>query len=176
MGWMNEDAPEHEGWIVMVLRDGREGGSVSGAGIGVSYRMPDSDDVLPDSELVRWAAGCECGWRAPLRDVTDADRVGPSFPWLSEQEEDETFLPLWHKHLAPFVGLDQVAAAQAAVLEAQGQLTDAVRTARASGASWSEVARVVGMTKQGAQQRWGSAGDMNSEEFRLARNALIDGV
>jgi hypothetical protein len=34
-----------------------------------------------------------------------------------------------------------------------------VRQARAEGASWSEIADPLAMTKQGAQQRWGTATD-----------------
>ena len=46
------------------------------------------------------------------------------------------------------------AAAQAA--DTAGQLlADAVRAARSAGISWGDVAEAAGMSRQGAQQRWG---------------------
>jgi hypothetical protein len=37
----------------------------------------------------------------------------------------------------------------------ENKIADKVRLARAAGASWTQIGREVGMTKQGAQQRWG---------------------
>jgi hypothetical protein len=39
--------------------------------------------------------------------------------------------------------------------EAERQLADAVAAARGAGASWADVAAATGITRQGAQQRWG---------------------
>lgn len=52
--------------------------------------------------------------------------------------------------------LTQVAALSALRAEVCQQLDEAVVTARAAGASWSEVGRAAGMTRQSAHERWAS--------------------
>lgn len=51
--------------------------------------------------------------------------------------------------------LAELSVATAAFQSARRALDDAVERARAAGASWSEVGQVVGMTRQGAFQRFG---------------------
>lgn len=41
-----------------------------------------------------------------------------------------------------------------AVTHAERQLADAVRAARAAGASWAQIGDAIGLTRQAAQQRW----------------------
>lgn len=54
------------------------------------------------------------------------------------------------------VALAQVACFSVRRAEVCQQLTAAVAGARAAGASWSEVGRAAGMTRQSAHERWSS--------------------
>lgn len=52
--------------------------------------------------------------------------------------------------------LAELSVAAAAFQAARRALDDAVERARGAGASWSEVGQVLGMTRQGAFQRFGT--------------------
>lgn len=52
-------------------------------------------------------------------------------------------------------GVVSVAEAAAAYDQAVQMLNESVRRARAAGASWQDIADATGMSRQGAQQRWG---------------------
>jgi hypothetical protein len=52
-------------------------------------------------------------------------------------------------------GIVSVAEAAATYDEAVQLLNGSVRRARDAGASWDDIARATGMSRQGAQQRWG---------------------
>lgn len=59
-------------------------------------------------------------------------------------------------NVGPGAALTQVASLSALRSEVCRQLDDAVITARATGASWSDVGRAAGMTRQAAHERWAS--------------------
>lgn len=50
--------------------------------------------------------------------------------------------------------LSLVAAGAAAVIAAESQLRQAVEHARGAGASWTDVGKAAGLSRQGARQRW----------------------
>lgn len=52
--------------------------------------------------------------------------------------------------------VDAVRGAAGTLRSAAAELEEAVRLARAAGATWQQVADACGMTKQSAWQRWGS--------------------
>lgn len=65
-------------------------------------------------------------------------------------------------HLPQHYGIDSKMNTLINVREAKGRVTDAemalenhVRAARQAGASWAEIAEVIGVTRQAAQQRFG---------------------
>ncbi len=53
--------------------------------------------------------------------------------------------------------LSQLIAAASVLAQAEAQVACAVGLARAAGASWSQVGDAVGISRQGAQQRWGTS-------------------
>ncbi len=59
--------------------------------------------------------------------------------------------------------LADLSVAAAAFQAARRALDDAVERARGAGASWSEVGQVVGMTRQGAFQRFGAVRSPNDK-------------
>ncbi len=169
MGW-STDAGGHEGWVANVLADGRISASSTGTGaivhdvqtdadIAAGYevrRYPPStsiDVIVPWSQVATWRVVCTCGW-AGAELPACADKNG----WRDcpEDVEDGVFHSEWQAHVAPVEALAQVGdlAGQARVIERQ--LSDKVQLARTAGASWSQIGREVGLSKQGAQQRWTS--------------------
>ncbi len=56
----------------------------------------------------------------------------------------------------PGAELARLIDAARAVTDADNELTQAARAARAGGASWTQIGDAVGLTRQAAQQRWGS--------------------
>jgi len=56
----------------------------------------------------------------------------------------------------PGAELARLTDAARAVIEADHELTQAALAARTSGASWTQIGDAVGLTRQAAQQRWGS--------------------
>jgi hypothetical protein len=56
----------------------------------------------------------------------------------------------------PGAELTRLIDAARAVADADHELTEAARAARSGGASWSQIGDAVGLTRQAAQQRWGS--------------------
>jgi len=57
----------------------------------------------------------------------------------------------------PGVHLGRLQRAADASSQANEALADAALDARRAGASWTQIGRVVGITRQAAQQRWGAA-------------------
>lgn len=51
--------------------------------------------------------------------------------------------------------LEQVSKAQSSVTEARKEFDHAVARARSAGVSWTQLGAALGMTRQGAQRRWG---------------------
>ncbi len=166
MGWF-ADAGGHEGWVANVLADGRISASSTGTGV-IVHEQTDADiaagyevrryspstsiDVIvPWSQVAAWRIVCVCGWAG-----SEMPAYGDENGWRDcpEDVEDGVFFPEWQAHVAPFEALDQLGdlAGQARVIERQ--LSDKVQLARTAGASWSQIGREVGLSKQGAQQRW----------------------
>lgn len=86
-------------------------------------------DAMSDDDLADWL-------------VTDA-----AADWLLEHDRVER---------SPEV--EALREARVAVAEAEKRLTAAVAQARSQGLSWAGVGQVLGMTRQGAQQRFGRSG------------------
>lgn len=178
MGWLGPVVGnvQHEGWVVPLFADGAEGnGSSSAAGIYVS--TPSGvDEVRPDAAVVGWRAGCECEWRGrPWTRVHSAAAAGAE-AWHSDGSVvDEThrlifqpggFYDLdnvaervvideWREHIAPFKAVESVEEAAAKYGAAGRELDNAVAAARAAGASWADIGRAVGISRQSAHERWG---------------------
>jgi hypothetical protein len=169
MGWIRDGAYDHEGWVANVLTDGRVASGSTGGGVIVHEltdddviaereirRYPDSDHldiVIPWDQVATWRVTCQCGWTGDERPaITDATYTHRDCP---EEIEDRIFVPEWDAHVAPFVALYDLDALTDQLRDIERRIIDTVQLARAGGASWAEVGRAAGLSRQGAQQRWG---------------------
>jgi hypothetical protein len=71
------------------------------------------------------------------------------------QRDSERLAALRTEHT--FRALDRIAAATAARAQAADDLARAVADARAVGATWDQIGKAAGMTRQSAAERWGRA-------------------
>lgn len=76
--------------------------------------------------------------------------------FLPAQIEDKLLLA-WERHVAPLRGLSALSDAADDARRAQELVAELVAGARAGGSSWSHIGSALGLTKQAAQQRYGSA-------------------
>lgn len=165
MGWFIDGAEGHEGYVADVLRDGREGSGTTGGGV-LMLRPTRADEaagwvrltsgghkeaVVPWSEVMSWRVMCECGWKGssrPAQEDSDESRYCP-------QAIEDEFTAEWRVHVQPFAGLREVVRLVEEARDVDRQLDVAAAAARASGATWEAIGKAAGLTKQGAQQRWG---------------------
>jgi len=165
-----EPAYNHEGFVAFVLADGRLTSSSTSGGVIVHdltaadiaadrcvnrYDNSDYIDVIvPWSEVAAWQVTCSCGW-------TGAQRAAYATPgWTNERDcpeavEDAEFRPDWEAHVAPYAALADLPQQWRALRLAEIAVNETVASARHAGASWTDISRAVGMSRQGAQQRWG---------------------
>jgi hypothetical protein len=155
MGRYLDDLSGHEGWAGRRLVDGTL-----------------TSQFLSEGEFLGHRPCCSCGW------------IGAEeFPPTEEGEEEA--LAMWEaEHAGPLAALTVPAALEELRRELTSELLElaeerplaalaqfrrlrewcdlqgdrAARRAREQGAGWAEVGRAVGVSAQGAQQRWGKAG------------------
>jgi len=123
-------------------------------------RYPGSDYldvVIPWDQVLTWRLTCECGWTGrerPAQVASDSPIDGyrdyDAFP-----EIEEAFAREWSAHVEPFAALADLNQLVDELRTVEARIDDKVRFARSSGASWSQIGRAAGLSKQGAQQRWG---------------------
>ena len=168
MGWC-DDSGKHEGWVRPVFTDGRVGsGTSTGAGWYVQPTPGEpgwtrdgewAGEVRPNEDVAFLQMVCECGaWEGQRVPVADLPTDAYDARWGELTEEGESlphFLPAWRTHIAPDNALTRLAdlADEARTLDAR--IAESVGLARQAGASWSAIGREIGLTKQGAQQRYG---------------------
>lgn len=171
MGWISNDN-KHEGWAAAVAPDGRLSASSTGKGMLVKgitgrYRpdrmLPDYE-VIPNNEIIGWCGACDCGWQGQLWErVTSAaaadfnrrrDYRSPDDYADASSDVEDAIHEEWKAHLAP---LDAVAGVEMAAREyaqAGNRLDKTVSAAKAAGATWADVGRAVGISRQSAHERW----------------------
>lgn len=171
MGWDLGDGV-HEGWAACVTRDGRLAVGSSGAGMlvpGVTGRYPrdkhlQDHEVVPDAEIIGWRGACACGWQGGLwervasAEAADFNRrrdyVSPDgFADASKKVED-VIHDEWRAHIAPLEVLGGVETAAREYNQAGRRLDKTVASAKAAGASWTDIGRAVGISRQAAHERW----------------------
>ena len=171
MGWISNDN-EHEGYAACVAPDGRLSGSSTAGGMlfkGLTGHYPPDTtmtdyEVIPDSQIIGWRGACECGWRGELWErVTSPaaadfsrrrDYVSPEeFANASGQVEDAIH-DEWKAHVAPSEAILGVEAAAREYHQAGHRLDKTVAAAKAAGASWADIGRAVGISRQSAHERW----------------------
>ena len=111
-----------------------------------------------------WRGACTCGWQGELwqRVLTAADAdlaarkeyvpVG-EFADVSGEVEDAV-QEEWLVHIAPFEAILGVEAAARAHRRAGHRLDKAVAAAKAAAASWTDIGRAAGISRQAAHERW----------------------
>lgn len=171
MGWVSTDN-EHEGWAACLAPDGRLSASSTGEGMlfrGISGRykpdtmMPDYE-VVPDSEIVGWRGQCSCGWQGDRweRATSPADAdfshrrdyISPDDSAHASLKVEDAIHNEWKAHIAPSEALLGLEAAAREYNQAGHRLAKTVAAAKASGASWADIGRAVGISRQSAHERW----------------------
>lgn len=123
----------------------------------------EAEEWRPDAAVVGWVAGCECGWRGrPWTRVASPGLVDRGARLLATggdfydlESPDETLvMDEWRGHIAPFRTIEDVEEAAARHAATGRALDEAVAAARAAGASWNDVGRAAGMSRQSAHVRW----------------------
>jgi hypothetical protein len=171
MGWVSTDN-EHEGWAACVAPDGRLSAASSAERIlfpGISGRyqpdkmMPDHD-VVPDNEIKGWRGQCSCGWQGDrwerVTSPADADfshrrdYVAPDDSAHASPKVEDAIHNEWKAHIAPPEALRGLEAAAREYNRAGRRLAKTVAAAKAAGASWADIGRAVGISRQSAHERW----------------------
>lgn len=134
----------------------------------------------PAGEVTGWMVVCDCASGA--MGVTPGPRstwLGPLFTRVPSaaledlqarrvHADDKDVVDVFHRedveavvadlwrseHLFTAGTLEDVAAAADAISAARARLDSAVAMARHGGASWADIGRAAGMTRQSAQERW----------------------
>jgi hypothetical protein len=93
MGWVNEDAPEHEGYVVgLVEEEERVGGYV---------RLRELAYPKDDCQLSRvrfFQSACECGWRSRRFFAPVKAEWSPFTLELHDADIEEDARQLWRRH------------------------------------------------------------------------------
>ena len=92
MGWLNDNAPGHEGWLVALVRDEEHGLA--------------RNDYFRELELcdtrTRFVStmqvGCDCGWRSPRMAAPLGAEWHPFILYVDDATE-ERCRGLWREHL-----------------------------------------------------------------------------
>ena len=155
MGWIGPG--DHEGWVAPLFADQAIGCGTSSDGIMVATLTDngelsyDDDRTRPASDVIGHVAACACGWRGPIQRGLPRDEWG----YLDDSTDENRIIEAWRRHIEPEKHTELVAEAAERYAAAGRDLDDAVREARASGASWADIGRAVGITRQSARERWG---------------------
>jgi hypothetical protein len=170
--WIRDGAYDHEGWVANVLADGRVAAATTGGGVIVHELTGDDivagrevrryegsdylDVIVPWDQVVTWRLTCQCGWAGSERPA----QVAPVLPdrrlrdYDAFPEIEDAFAAEWSAHIEPFAALHDLEQLLDELRDLETRIEDKVQLARRSGASWSEVGRAAGLSRQGAQQRW----------------------
>lgn len=151
MGWVHDGLEGHEGDVVNVLLDGRIVGTED-----VTF----SSDLAADNpagavtwgQVACWRGICSCGWSGIEISAVSDDHGVRRCP---EHVEDQVFATDWSGHIAPLVAVADLKSLRNQVAELQARIDVTARTARDRGATWTQIGDALGLTKQGAQQRFG---------------------
>ncbi|RAM37254.1 AsnC family protein [Arthrobacter globiformis] len=127
-------------------------------------RMRPDYEVVPDSEIVGWRGHCSCGWQGDRwervasptaadfnrrRDYISADDSAHASLRVEDAIHNE-----WNAHVAPSEALLGLEAAARDYNRAGRRLAKTVAAAKATGASWADIGRAVGISRQSAHERW----------------------
>jgi hypothetical protein len=175
MSWSTDDG-QHEGYLAAVFADGFLGGGhargrvlvttdAEGRSLGLSNWQNRSV-----AEVVGWVVVCRCAgsrdetWRGMLFERVDQSKLDDPAEGRLFAPGDEALSPAtnradlerlavasWRGHI-----LNELHDAAEAVAQATRTLYETVWRMRDAGASWADIGRAVGMTRQSARERWGT--------------------
>ncbi|MET3370656.1 UNVERIFIED_CONTAM: hypothetical protein ABIE34_003933 [Jeotgalibacillus campisalis] len=172
MGWTSNDY-QHEGYVAEIAPDGRLSGSSTSAGIlfhGITgHYQPagesdPNDEIVPHDLIMSWRGACTCGWQGELwqrvltpeeADIATRKEYVPlgDAAYVSMEVEDAV-QDEWMIHIAPSEAILGVEAAAKEHRQAGHRLDKTVAAAKAAGASWTDIGRAAGISRQAAHERW----------------------
>ena len=172
MGWTSNDH-QHEGWVAAIAPDGRLSASSTAGGMlvhGITGQYQAAGEFAPDEEIVpddlimSWRGACTCGWQGELwhrvTTPSEADHAAHreyvpmgEAAYVSVQVESAV-QDEWHIHIAPSEAILGVEAAAKEHRQAGHRLDKTVAAAKAAGASWTDIGRAAGISRQAAHERW----------------------
>jgi len=158
------------------------GGLIPQDEVVVGVEVQDEDGAWtwptrPAGEVTGWVVCCDCysntslgppsTWVGPVFTRVPSTRLehltarrifapDDEIVYVSEREDvHDAAVELWRsEHAFGVDALTEVQAAAGAAAQAKLRLDAAVALARHSGASWADIGRAAGMTRQSAQERW----------------------
>ncbi|WP_458782336.1 hypothetical protein [Arthrobacter sp. D3-16] len=121
-------------------------------------------EVIPDEEMIGWRGACGCGWQGELwkrvASPADAD-FSRRRDYISSggfadasREVGDAIHEEWKAHISPSEAILGVQAAAREHSQAGQRLDKTVAAAKAAGASWADIGRAVGISRQSAHERW----------------------
>jgi hypothetical protein len=180
MGWVDENN-DHEMYVAPMFPDGASGSTHGRQGVNVGGVTPEDEDWRDPADIAGWEVRCTCYQGRSARSHTrtvlarwtrvsspeDQDRAAGRFyaeddvaEFLGDREDVEKLaLALWDAHRKPGEALRMIEAAAEAHARTRRELDAAVAAGRTTGASWADVGRAVGISRQSARERWGSTDD-----------------
>lgn len=114
---------------------------------------PVYDFFTVEQPIIGWSVMCSCGWRPPgfwAKETHPSESNDPNDYVKKRQRED------WLSHAAPIFDVEEAGREFEA---ARRKLDSAVVIAKSHGISWTEIAAVLGMSRQAAHRRWRSVSD-----------------
>ena len=135
-------AQQHVGYPVSVLADGTDSGATP----------------LPANEaVIGWRAGCDCGWRGgQFYPRAEWPSTTGAVPAAVEGWEGVTATcEEWVRHVLNAVPELSIYELARHLAETNAQLSDAVRSGRRAGLSWTQIAQAAGIDADHAARRWG---------------------
>jgi hypothetical protein len=135
-------AQQHVGYPVSVLADGADTGATP---------LPANDAVIG------WRAGCDCGWRGgQFYPRAEWPSTTGAVPAAVEGWEGATATcGEWVHHVLKAVPELSIYELARHLADTNAQLSEAVRSGRRAGLSWSQIAQATGTEADHAARRWG---------------------
>src|SRR4051812_13180942 len=133
-------ALDHEGGVALVVEAGTD------------------PDIPPDRvgpRVIGWRAGCQCGWRGTRFFLRAEWRTTDCA--IAPEQVAERCRADWERHLRaalPVLGIHDFTRR---VEDAQQNLVEAVRAARAAGVGWTRIGQAAGISGARAKARWSDA-------------------
>lgn len=98
MGWLNDNAPGHEGWLVALIRDEEHGLARN------DYFRELYLGDMRSMTVLHMQVGCDCGWRSPRMPAPPSATWHPCILCVDDATEERCRL-LWRRHLRAELGL-----------------------------------------------------------------------